>query len=471
MWTSVRSPTRSRSIGARGARSALRHSSITTSNAFSAPRFWRMSSSTPRVSSWSSRIESWTSKIAASSRTGARLDARAHLTQALACARSSASWKRSISRGNRFVGDDAVPDVRAPPSAGGALGRRRCRARRGCPGAVDPLPLSRTCCAMSAAMRVDGLLRVGAVGAQDDRRAALGGEHHDAHDALAVHLQCRPATIVISLGTSRRSSRSPPRAEHASPFLLTICTVRSTISEPPRRGRRAARARATSFHPSTRPWRRTSRTATSATAIERAAEQQCDPDRRRAPARAGSRCRRRPRRRARCAAAHCAARDCRARRRRRARASIRRRSPQMRSAEVTRVVQHEEDQHDGERPGAEAEGDERDERARTAASRPTRADRRRCRADRRAPCGTARCAPAATPSSSARASAPTATDARYGCALKYPLSRASAALNARRVHPAGQQPQRRLEAEADAVAEQRLVVPRALDGERAHEHR
>ena len=36
---------------------------------------------------------------------------------------------------------------------------------------------------------------------------------------------------------------------------------------------------------------------------------------------------------------------------------------------------------------------------------------------------------------------------------------------------AGQQPQRRLDAEADAVAEQRLVVPRALDGEQAHEDR
>ena len=41
----------------------------------------------------------------------------------------------------------------------------------------------------------------------------------------------------------------------------------------------------------------------------------------------------------------------------------------------------------------------------------------------------------------------------------------------RRVHPAGQQPQRRLDAEPDAVAEQSLVVPRALNREQAHEDR
>src|SRR5947209_8486520 len=30
---------------------------------------------------------------------------------------------------------------------------------------------------------------VGALGAHADRRALLGGEHHDTHDALAVHLE------------------------------------------------------------------------------------------------------------------------------------------------------------------------------------------------------------------------------------------------------------------------------------------
>ena len=41
----------------------------------------------------------------------------------------------------------------------------------------------------------------------------------------------------------------------------------------------------------------------------------------------------------------------------------------------------------------------------------------------------------------------------------------------RRVNAAGQQPQRRLDAEPDAVAEQGLVVPRSLNGEQADEDR
>ena len=52
--------------------------------------------------------------------------------------------------------------------------------------------------AMSVRDRVDGLLGVVAVGAQHDRRAALRGEHHHAHDALAIHLGA-VREIVISL--------------------------------------------------------------------------------------------------------------------------------------------------------------------------------------------------------------------------------------------------------------------------------
>src|SRR6478609_7705793 len=41
----------------------------------------------------------------------------------------------------------------------------------------------------------------------------------------------------------------------------------------------------------------------------------------------------------------------------------------------------------------------------------------------------------------------------------------------RRVNPAREKPQRRLDAKPDAVAEQRLVVPRTLNSEQAHENR
>ena len=96
MCTSIRSPTFSRSMGAVCRAKCCRHSSSMISNAFSAPRFWRMSASVPRESSPSSRMEICTSKIAASSGPTC-CSALARRFRRRSRARANASRKRAIS--------------------------------------------------------------------------------------------------------------------------------------------------------------------------------------------------------------------------------------------------------------------------------------------------------------------------------------------------------------------------------------
>ena len=74
-----------------------------------------------------------------------------------------------------------------------------------------------------------------------------------------------------------------------------------------------------------------------------------------------------------------------------------------------------------------------------------------------------------TPLSSARASAPTATEVEIRMRVEVRALARQRRLERVAVHAAGQPPQRGLEGEPDAVAEQRLVVPRALDGEQPSE--
>ena len=200
--------------------------------------------------------------------------------------------------------------------------------------------------------------------------------------------------MVISLWNFAATLTISAAGRACRPFLFTIWTSRSGISGSPRRGRTAASRTMRDRHPSTRPWRLASSTAPDSTPISVAGRAATCPG----PMIAVERERKRnagqrapPRDRS--AAGRAAAPDCRATGRRRARGASRRCRPQTRRPRWPGVVQAEERQH--RRPAASRPGrtPPAPRASRTAATPPTRAGRRRCRADRRAPCGNARCAP------------------------------------------------------------------------------
>ncbi len=175
--------------------------------------------------------------------------------------------------------------------------------------------------------------------------------------------------------------------------------------------------RATSLQPSMRPFRRTTTNAPTATAM-RTPPRRFRPGPMIRPSDKRNRHTRGERsQRVRSAPVHDAAPGCRAPTPRAARASSPCAAPTRADRGVRRCRRAERIQ----RPQARSRPVQRwraTQASRTEANRPTRAGRRRCRAAHRARCGSARCVRGGSPSSSARASAPTATDARYGCALK-----------------------------------------------------
>ena len=133
------------------------------------------------------------------------------------------------------------------------------------------------------------------------------------------------------------------------------------------------------------------------------------------------------------------------------------------------IVQAEEDEDDGHRSSPEAEGDERDERREWQPARPDEpiADAAERSAERRAETLDALGRHAAELRARERADGD-------GGEIRMRVEVRALARHGRlegvAVHAAGQAAQHGLQREADAVAEQRLVVPRALNGEQAAEH-
>ena len=169
-----------------------------------------------------------------------------------------------------------------------------------------------------------------------------------------------------------------------------------------------------------------------------------------------------------CSAVHAATTGCRAPTQRAARAASPRAAPLRRRM---CPVLYSTRKPTPPRPRRPAEPEEQDRDQRTG-GKPRRPDEPVAHAAQRAAERRAEALDAcrSVPSSSARASAPTASDARYGCALKYVHCRASACGTQDR--PAARQlSQRGFHAETDAVADQDLVVPRALNREAAQQHR
>ena len=71
-----------------------------------------------------------------------------------------------------------------------------------------------------------------------DRAAALGREHHDPHDALAVHRHAVLARFRCPPESRWRASRSWPRGGRADRAGFTIVASRSIMAVPRRGGRR-----------------------------------------------------------------------------------------------------------------------------------------------------------------------------------------------------------------------------------------
>src|SRR5918993_3947220 len=63
------------------------------------------------------------------------------------------------------------------------------------------------------------LLRVGAVGANEDRAAALRGQHHDAHDALAVDTLAVLGDLDVG-GELARQAHDSRRGTRMEPLLV-----------------------------------------------------------------------------------------------------------------------------------------------------------------------------------------------------------------------------------------------------------
>ena len=259
----------------------------------------------------------------------------------------------------------------------------------------------------------------GAVGAQADRRTAFGGEHHHAHDALAVHLEVVADdrdlawNFAASFTISAAGRAWRPFLFRSQPCVPTSADHRER-SEEERRSRGPARQ--PSMRPCSRRGERGSRRPRRAPALAstapirragaddaRAASGSATPATTPSPRAPGTPARRStgfasaPATRIPCVQPTC--------------------SPQTAARSARRCTAPGK-QHDGHRPAPSPKASERDERAEWQPPRPHQPIADAARAVRTARCESARSARAASPSSSARASAPTATTARYGCALK-----------------------------------------------------
>jgi hypothetical protein len=114
-------------------------------------------------------------------------DAIANLAQALFCPIERGVQALDLA-GDRVVVNDAMTDLRdLPPQevhrADGDAGRR---------GNADELSIHSALSEFIAHQqceRVERLLGVGALGAKGNVGSVFGGEHHDAHDALPVHIE------------------------------------------------------------------------------------------------------------------------------------------------------------------------------------------------------------------------------------------------------------------------------------------
>ena len=124
----------------------------------------------------------------------------------------------------------------------------------------------------------------------------------------------------------------------------------------------------------------------------------------------------------------------------------------------------------GRAPSPNATSATSDEQA--GATPPRRGGRRRCRAGRRAPCGSARCARRDfTVELRARERADgDRREVRMRVEVLRSARASAAVIRVGRRCPPGSSRSAGSTQKPDAVAEQRLVVPRALDGEQAHEH-
>src|SRR5690348_10710354 len=133
---------------------------------------------------------------------------------------------------------------------------------RECLGSGAPLSLSEPV-GDEGGERVHGRFRVRSIGAEHERRSALGGEHHDAHDALAIdlHAVLHEGDLALEAGGDLHDLGRRPGVE---PVLVddlhrSFDHQRATES----RAKRAIRMSA-SLYASTRTCTRTSSTDSSA---------------------------------------------------------------------------------------------------------------------------------------------------------------------------------------------------------------
>ena len=367
------------------------------SNAFSAPRFWRISSSTPRVSSLVVEDRELHVEDRRFFRAGAS-PRRARAADGGAPARARARrGSASISARNSLVRDDAVADVGHLPAqevhvADDDAGRGGDPA-----GAVAPLALPELV-GDERRDRVDAPAR-----RRRRRRAAAASTPHSAASIMTPMMllpftSMSSRTMVISLLNLAASLHDLRRGPGVQAVLVD--DLHGAFDHQRTTEKRAKRAISTSaslpaFHAAVDADehdrdQRTRPTSTTPSSVA------CRPDAR-APSASGSATPRDGRRGARDVRRPVTEHAGSPRRRRdaRARASSPTRSPHDAQREMAGVVQHEKD---ARRPRAAARrGRTRAARraSRTAASPPRRAGRRRCRAGRRAPCGSARCARAA----------------------------------------------------------------------------
>ena len=166
----------------------LRHSSMTTSNAFSAARFCRMYDSDALdqldvVEHGELHVEDRRFLGA-----GPPLGALAHVAQPRAGDLHGVAEARDLAL-DLLVVDDAMPHLGHLPAQ--EVHGADDDAGRGGNTAIgaESTQLSPNPSTISSAMASQRGVLVGAARPQRERGAALGGEHHDAHDALAVHLE------------------------------------------------------------------------------------------------------------------------------------------------------------------------------------------------------------------------------------------------------------------------------------------
>ena len=252
------------------------------------------------------------------------------------------------------------------------------------------------------------------------RAAALGREHHDTHDALAVHREARPCPPRCGTAKVRgeRARSAPQAGREARASSRWWPRVRSRA--PPGRGERRAPPSAR------RPTPTAAARRASAPTEGAAPPARPRPTRVARPGVDGEPARRHERNReaAQTAAGTADPRDCLAAARRLQIAPptcTPRREPGPRAqrspSQADHVVHHHESERRRHRP-AQRDAGERHADAGPAPGRPRRDGRRASPAGCRARCGAARSAGPGAPSYSARASAPSASPARYGFAVE-----------------------------------------------------